>query len=159
MLLHANFLGLPWSSLCRENPSKELLGIFRPLPLTCANYFCTTLLFLQDNATETNSCLVFTTALDCWYPDDEEWNCPQGTTSKQVHKTLFLSTSRKKGGSLDPKSCPASEDLEISEARKLHIVQGPSPRLSLIVDNIWDVKTLYWTFLCVGLGAPGIQLS
>lgn len=60
---------------------------------------------------------------------------------------------------MGPKKLPASEDLGISEARKLHVVQGPSPRLSPIVNNIWEVKTLYWIFLCVGLGALGIQLS
>lgn len=150
------FLGL---HLVERITPKNFLGVFRPLPLTCVIVSAQPCCFLQDSATETDSCLVFAIALDCWYPDNEDWNCLQRTTSKQGHKTLFLSTSMKKGGLWDPKSCPASEDLEISEARKLHVVQGPSPRLCPIVDNIWDVKTLYWTFLCVGLGALGLQLS
>jgi hypothetical protein len=46
--------------------------------------------FLLDQAAATDSCLVFAIGLDCCYPDNEEWNCPQTTPSKQVHNSLVL---------------------------------------------------------------------
>ena len=48
------------------------------------------LTFLLDQAAATDSCLVFAIELDCWYPDNEDLDRPQGTSSKQVHHTLFL---------------------------------------------------------------------
>lgn len=53
-------------------------------------WFDRALWFLLDRATATDLCLVFATRLDCWYPDNEEWNHSQWPTSKQVHKSLFL---------------------------------------------------------------------
>jgi hypothetical protein len=48
--------------------------------------------FLLDLAITADSCLVFAIGLDCWHPDNEGWNRPQRTTSKQVHNPLFLLT-------------------------------------------------------------------
>jgi hypothetical protein len=52
--------------------------------------------FLLDRASTTDSCLAFANwsglqlrihvwcfILGCWYPDNEDWNCPQWTTLKQ----------------------------------------------------------------------------
>jgi hypothetical protein len=44
----------------------------------------------MDKAAATDSCLMFDIGLDCWYPDDKEWDYPQRTTSKQVHKLLLI---------------------------------------------------------------------
>ena len=38
------------------------------------------LLFLLDRATTADSCFVFDTKQDCWYPDNKQWNHPQGAT-------------------------------------------------------------------------------
>ena len=55
-------------------------------------WFCRALQFLLDCATGTDSCLVFVIVLDYWYSDSKESNCPQRTTTKQVHNSLFLLT-------------------------------------------------------------------
>lgn len=33
--------------------------------------------FLLDSAAIVDSYLVFAIELNCWYPNDEEWNCPK----------------------------------------------------------------------------------
>ena len=49
-------------------------------------------LLLLTHSTTKDGCLVFAIELDCWYPDNQEVNLSQGTTSKQVHSILFLLT-------------------------------------------------------------------
>lgn len=46
--------------------------------------------FVLDQTSTAALCLVLAIELDCWYPNNNEWNCPQRTTSKQVYNSLFL---------------------------------------------------------------------
>ena len=44
--------------------------------------FCGACFFLSaEFETTTYSCLVFAIDLDCWFSENEEWNCPQRTTN------------------------------------------------------------------------------
>ena len=59
------FLPLPWSRVVGE-----------PFSLNCPCWFmcgdCK-----EDWATAADSCVVFATGLNCWYPDNEDWIGPQ----------------------------------------------------------------------------------
>lgn len=74
---------------CREKRAKEL----RLFQLTLAASLLTLALwFLLDWVTATDPWLVFAIGLGCWCPYNKDWNCPQTTTSKKVHKPPFLLT-------------------------------------------------------------------
>ena len=86
-------LHLRSSSLCWEKHSRELL-LASPAGPT---HSCWLVLIQQRSG---NFCCILpllicvsysdTTELDCWYPDNRDWNCPQRTTkTKQQQKTFM----------------------------------------------------------------------
>lgn len=116
MLLHCyalqHFVGLPWFLLIltleRDLHQRTSQGIW----IICATsadswWFRWALQFLLDRSNATDSslvfaigldccywlCVVYTIGLDCLYLDNEELNCPQRTTSKQVHNPLLYKPS------------------------------------------------------------------
>ena len=100
------FAGLYWSSLVTS--WREVCLVESCLLLATSIYLCQfgrALWFLLDQTTVTDSCLGFADwsglllliqvrcfELDCWYPDNKNWNHPQRTTSNQVHMSLVLLT-------------------------------------------------------------------
>jgi hypothetical protein len=46
----------------------------------------------EDWIATADSYVVFAMGLDCWYPDNKDWTCPQGNISKQVYFPSVLIT-------------------------------------------------------------------
>jgi hypothetical protein len=70
-------LHLSWLQVKKH--TKELLVAFQLLlaAFSDSSWFSRALWFLLDQAAATDWCLVFAIMLDCWYPDNEDWNCPK----------------------------------------------------------------------------------
>jgi hypothetical protein len=97
------FAGHHLSWVHREKYTKELLVVFWQLLATSMgsgqlaephSFFWVYLHLLihewclwVDQTTTADSC-----ELNCWYPDNEDWNWPPGTICKQVHTSFALLT-------------------------------------------------------------------
>lgn len=73
------FADLCWFSLRRQKCTKELLKVFQLILATSPDScrFGRTFLFLMDQVSATDLCLVFAIGLDHWYPDNKDWKCPK----------------------------------------------------------------------------------
>jgi hypothetical protein len=99
------FSDLHLSWLCRQMHTKEVFMVFCLLFATSMDSWKSgrASWFLLDGHVATDLCLVFAAwtglpqliclwwfGLDCWYPDNEDWNHSQRTNSEQVHYPYVL---------------------------------------------------------------------